>query len=125
MRKYVKPIAVVNSNLAEGVYAASGCYTATAHIHQTPDGGGSGVYRIQVDGKHDADHTKDAQTLTITFNHDVTYKSSNGTLASAETGTTLVINYTYHQNPQDNIGLGDLVVTSGAGLVINDVKISD
>ena len=24
MRKYVKPIAVVNSNLAEGVYAASG-----------------------------------------------------------------------------------------------------
>ena len=37
MRKYEKPIAVVNSNLAEGVYAASGCYTATASIHQTPD----------------------------------------------------------------------------------------
>ena len=55
----------------------------------------------------------------------ITYKSSNGTLASAETGTTLVINYTYHQNPQDNIGLGDLVVTSGAGLAVNDVKISD
>ena len=125
MRKYVKPIAVVNSNLAEGVYAASGCYTATAYIHQTPDGGGQGTYRIQVNGIHNADHTKEAQTLTITFNHDVTYKSSNGTLASAETGTTLVINYKYHQNPQDNIGLGDLVVTSGAGLVINDVKISD
>ena len=125
MRKYVKPIAVVNSNLAEGVYAASGCYTATAHIHQTPDGGGSGVYRIQVDGKHDADHTKDAQTLTITFNHDVTYKSSNGTLASAETGTTLVINYTYHQNPTDNIGLGDVVVTSEPGLAITGVSITD
>ena len=125
MRKYVKPIAVVNSNLAEGVYAASGCYTATASIHQTPDGGGQGTYRIQVNGKHDADHTKEAQTLTITFNQSVKYESSSGTLASAATGTTLVINYTYHQNPQDNIGLGDLVVTSGAGLVINDVKISD
>ena len=110
MRKYEKPIAVVNSNLAEGVYAASGCYTATASIHQTPDGG---------------DHTKEAQTLTITFNQSVTYESSNGTLASAATGTTLVINYKYHQNPQDNIGLGDLAVTSGAGLAINDVKISD
>ena len=125
MRKYEKPIAVVNSNLAEGVYAASGCYTATASIHQTPDGGGQGTYRIQVHGKHDADLTKEALTLTITFNQSVTYESSNGTLTSAATGTTLVIDYKYHQNPQDNIGLGDLVVTSGAGLVINDVKISD
>ena len=125
MRKYEKPIAVVNSNLAEGVYAASGCYMATASIHQTPDGGGHGTYRIQVNGKHDADHTKEAQTLTITFNQSVTYESSNGTLTSAATGTTLVIDYKYHQNPQDNIGLGDLVVTSGAGLAINDVKISD
>ena len=80
---------------------------------------------FQVDGKHDADHTKDAQTLTITFNHDVTYKSSNGTLASAETGTTLVINYTYHQNPTDNIGLGDVVVTSEPGLAITGVSITD
>ena len=125
MRQYVKPIAVVNSNLAEGVYAASGCYTATAYIHQTPDGGGSGTYRIQVNGKHDADHTKEAQTLTIAFNQNVKYGSSNGTLASAETGTTLVINYSYHQNPTDNIGLGDLVVTSDAGLAVTGVSISD
>lgn len=125
MRKYVKPIAVVNSNLAEGVYAASGCYTATAYIHQTPEGGGQGTYRIQVDGIHKADHTKEAQTLTITFNQSVKYESSQGKLTSAATGTTLVINYTYHQNLQDNIGLGDLVVTSGAGLAINDVRISD
>lgn len=125
MRKYVKPIAVVNSNLAEGVYAASGCYTATAYIHQTPEGGGQGTYRIQVDGIHKADHTKEAQTLTITFNQSVKYESSQGKLTSAATGTTLVINYTYHQNLQDNIGLGDLVVTSGAGLEINDVRISD
>ena len=59
------------------------------------------------------------------FNQNVTYSSSNGTLASAETGTTLVINYTYHQNPTDNIGLGDVVVTSEPGLAITGVSITD
>ena len=86
---------------------------------------GRGDYRIQVNGQHNADHTKEAQTLTISFNQPVTYSSSNGTLAGATTGTTLTINYTYHQNPNDNIGLGDLVVTSDAGLAITGVSITD
>lgn len=30
-----------------------------------------------------------------------------------------------HQNPSDNIGLGDLVVTSDAGLAITGVSITD
>ena len=125
MRKYVKPIAVVNSNLAEGVYAASGCYTATAYIHQTPDGGGQGTYRIQVNGIHNADHTKEAQTLTISFSLPVTYTSSGGSLVSGSGTNTLVINYNYHQNPTDNIGLGDLVVQADAGLAVTSVNITD
>lgn len=128
MRKYVKPIAVVNSNLAEGVYAASGCYTATAYIHQTPDGGGQGTYRIQVNGKHKADHTKNAQILTITFNQNVTYVSCNGQGASLVSGNgtpTLVIKLSYYQNPTDSIGLGDLEVTSDKGLSVTGVSISD
>ena len=56
--------------MAEGVYAASGCYTASAYIHQTPENG-RGDYRIQVNGKHNADHTKEAQVLTISFNQNV------------------------------------------------------
>lgn len=126
MEKYSKPMVTVDQGLAEGVYAASGagCYEASAYIHQTPDIG-RGDYRIQVNGKHNADHTKEAQTLTISFNQPVTYSSSNGTLAGATTGTTLTINYTYHQNPNDNIGLGDLVVTSDAGLAITGVSITD
>lgn len=108
MEKYSKPMVIVDQGLAEGVYAASGagCYKASADIHQKPDIG-RGDYRIQVNGQHNADHTKEAQTLTISFNQPVTYSSSNGTLAGATTGTTLTINYTYHQNPNDNIGLGD------------------
>lgn len=126
MVKYSKPMVTVDQGLAEGVYAASGtgCYTVTAKIHQTPQIG-RGDYRIQVDGQHHADHTKEAQTLTISFNQPVTYSSSSGTLAGAATGTTLTINYTYHQNPNDNIGLGDLVVVSDPCLSITGISITD
>ena len=106
--------------LAEGVYLASGCYTASAYIHQTPQSG-SGEYRIQVNGQHSADHTKEAQTLTISFSLPVTYTSSGGSLVSGSGTNTLVINYNYHQNPTDNIGLGDLVVQADAGLAVTSV----
>ena len=43
----------------------------------------------------------------------------------ANTGTTLTIRYTYHNNENDNIGLGDLIVTSDAGLAITGVSITD
>lgn len=124
MSKYVKPVVFLDEGMAEGVYAASGCYTVTTNIHQKPETG-RGDYRIQVDGVHAADHTREAQTLTITFNQEVTYSSSNGTLVGSETGTTISIGYTYHQNPNDNIGLGDLVVVSNPGLEVVSAKITD
>lgn len=126
MVKYSKPMVIVDQGLAEGVYAASGagCYKASADIHQKPDIG-RGDYRIQVNGQHKADHKNDAQLLTISFNQTVTYSGSNGTLVGANTGTTLTIRYTYHNNENDNIGLGDLIVTSDAGLAITGVSITD
>lgn len=127
MANYSKPMVTVDQGLAEGVYAASGCYTATANIHQTPQTG-RGDYRIQVNGKHNADHTKEAQVLTISFNLPVTYVSCNGNGASLQSGDgthTLVINLGYRQNPTDNIGFGDLVVTADKGLAITGVSITD
>ena len=121
---YRKPIILTNDSLFEGVYVASGCYTATAYIHQTPETG-RGDYRIQVNGKHDADHTKETQWLHITFNMPVVYGSSNGTLESGNNTNTLVIRYNYHQNPTDNIGLGDLVVNADQGLSVTSVSITD
>ena len=57
MRNYMKPVVIVNSEVSEGVYAASGsadeCYTVTAYIHQRPQMG-RGDYRIQVNGRHEA-----------------------------------------------------------------------
>ena len=125
------PMIQAVDDLAEGVYMASGvstqsggCYTASAYIHQTPETG-RGDYRIQVNGKHAADHTVDEQDLHITFNQPVTYSSSQGTLTSAGTGTTLDIHYRYHNNPTDNIGLGDLIVVSDPGLEVVSVSITD
>ncbi|MGN0361462.1 MAG: hypothetical protein ACI4ET_01330 [Bilifractor sp.] len=123
---YRKPMILKSGDLAEGVYAASGssCYTATANIHQRPQTG-RGDYRIQVTGVHQADHTKETQWLHISFNMPVTYGSSGGTLVSGDGTATLLIQYQYHQNPSDNIGLGDLVVTADPGLAITSVSITD
>lgn len=116
----------IDAGIAEGVYAASGvgCYEATAYIHQTPETG-RGDYRIQVNGKHNADHTKEAQVLTISFNQNVTYVSGGAGLISGNGTNTLQVKLSYHQNPTDNIGFGDLVVTADAGLAITGVSITD
>lgn len=126
MKQYFKPVVSVDNGLAEGVYAASGagCYTADAYIHQTPQTG-RGDYRIQVNGKHNADHTREAQVLTISFNQNVTYVSGGAGLISGDGTSTLTVKLGYHQNPTDNIGFGDLVVTSDAGLAITGVSITD
>ena len=126
MREYAKPVVTVDNGLAEGVYAASGagCYVATAYIHQTPETG-RGDYRIQVNGKHDSDHTKEKQVLTISFNQNVTYVTGGAGLISGNGTPTLKVRLGYHQNPNDNIGFGDLYVTSEAGLAITGVSITD
>ena len=126
MKQYSKPVVSIDNGLAEGVYAASGagCYEASAPIQQTPQTG-RGDYRIQVNGHHNADHTKESQVLTISFNQNVTYVSGGAGLSSGDGTPTLTIRLSYHQNPTDNIGFGDLVVTSDAGLSITGVSISD
>ena len=96
MRNYMKPVVIVNSEVSEGVYAASGsadeCYTVTAYIHQRPQMG-RGDYRIQVNGRHEAadGHHSGQQVLTMNFNQPVTYVSSNGTLSAGDGTTTSVL----------------------------------
>lgn len=124
--KYEKPIVKINEELSEGVYAASGagCYTVTAYITQIPQIG-RGDYRIQLNAIHNAEHTNNAQTLTIRFNQSVKYVSSNGELGYGNNTNVLVINFGYWQNGYDNIGLGELVVTADEGLEIISVSLTD
>lgn len=123
-KSYEKPTVLTNGSFTEGVYMASGCYTANAYIHQTPETGRE-TYVMQVNGRHDTTHTVDRQTLTISFNQVVTYVSSQGKLISGDGTNTLIIEYGYHNNPTDNIGLGDLEVKAGDGLEITSVSITD
>ncbi len=127
MSKYVKPVVSLDEGMAEGVYAASGagCYKASANIIQSPEPGRNN-YCIKVIGKHKADHTKNAQVLTISFNQNVTYVSCNeGSFISGNGTTTLQIKLGYKQNPTDNIEFSDLYVTSDPGLAITSVSITD
>lgn len=127
MGKYEKPMIMANEDVSEGIYAASGagagdgedCYSVDAYIHQTPETG-RGDYRIQVNGRHAAgdNHHSGLQTLLLFFNQAVTYKSSNGTLVDGDGSECISIDYSYHNNAYDNIGLGDVVVEADSGLAI-------
>lgn len=124
MKNYEKPIAIANDELMQGVYAASGCYYPKAYIHQRPETG-RGDYRIQVSARHNATHTCSMQVLTLVFNQPVVYVSSNGVAMGAGSGTSIKIKYEYWNNEQDNIGLGDVIVTSEPGLSIVSVSLVD
>lgn len=128
-KAYERPFAIVNEEISEGVYMASGdsysanCYSVTAKIHQKPEIG-RGDYRIQVDAKHAADdkHHSGKQVLVLSFNMPVTYSSSNGTLESGDGSSTLRIAFSYHNNAHDNIGCGDVIVVADAGLAVTNAK---
>lgn len=129
MNNYEKPIVVETEELAEGIYAASGgngenCYYVETNIHQKPETG-RGDYRIQVTARHAAanGHHSTAQVLTLYFNQPVTYKSSNGSLSSGDGTSSINIAYGYHNNGNDNIGLGDVVVESEVGLAVTGAKL--
>ena len=81
-------------------------------------------YRIQVNGVHAAiGHHSTAQVLVLYFNQPVNYSWSNGSLAGGDGTSELRISYNYHNNENDNIGLGDVVVTSGEGLAITGAEL--
>lgn len=125
MKKYEKPVVMINDELAEGVYAASGdCYSFWANITQTPEEG-RGTYAIQINGKHEAadGHHSSERTVQITFNQPVTHEKSNASSLSGDGSNVLTLHFTnesgnYHNNGVDNIGLGQLYVSSDAGLAI-------
>ena len=127
MKKYERPVVLVNEELAEGVYAApsgyssADCYTIRAEIVQTP-ALGQECYVIQCNADHVTSHHSTGQCMVITFNQPVTYDTSGGSLYSGNGTNTLEILYGYHNNSEEfGIGLGDLYVKSGEGLAVTDV----
>lgn len=122
---YNKPMILTNSDLAEGVYAASGCFTVTWNMHQRPETG-RGDYRIQVNAQHSASHTCSEQYLVITFNQPVVFKECGAAIIDSSTsGTSLRLVRRNHCNGNDNIGFGDVVVESDPGLEVVSMVVTD
>ncbi len=126
MKEYVRPVVLENEDLAEGVYAASGdrCYEVTVNIHQKPETG-RGNYRMQLNATHNAEdqHHSTAQRLTRVFNLPVEVVSCDQSEVSGSGTNTLNISYSYHNNPSENIGLGNLTVVADAGLAVTSAKL--
>ncbi len=122
---YNKPLILTNDDMAEGVYAASGCFTVTWNIHQRPEVG-RGDYRIQVNAKHSASHTCTEQYLTITFNQTVTFKECGAaSIDGSASGTVIRLTRRNFANGNDNIGFGDVVVESDAWLSVISMVMKD
>lgn len=136
MKNYVKPVVLDNEEVFEGVYAASGavtgggsdCYTVSASITQRPETGREN-YCIQANATHSAanGHHSTEQILTLYFNQAVTFdwcSSANATCTGGNGTANLEITYNYHNNAQENIGLGDIYVKSADGLAITGARLA-
>ena len=127
MNNYKKPVVLLNEELAEGVYAASGavsggglggddCWEVKARFHQWPETGRM-TYKIQTDAKHiNQDHHTSNIRITYIFDHTVTFVSCNGgTLYGSGTGTSITIERNIGtKNGNENLGLGDVEVKTEA-----------
>ena len=88
----------------------SSCYTCSAKINQRPETGRDD-FRIQINAQHHGDHSCDQQILTVVFNYPVTFIScSNGRLNAGNNTAHLQVKLNYHNNQNDNIGMGDFIV---------------
>ena len=136
MSDYKKPVVLLNEELAEGVYAASGavggglvnsdCWTVSAYIHQRPETG-RGDYRLQVDCTHlNPDHHRSSATVTIVFNQSVTVTNpGNNAFTVSGSGSVISVGFDVGtSNPNEHRGWGDLIVTSDAGLEVVSVGIT-
>ena len=97
---------------AQNKKGGSKCYTCNAHINQRPETGRDD-FRIQINAQHHGDHTCNEQILTVVFNHPATFIScSNGSLNGPNNKSQIQVKLRYHNNPNDNIGMGDFIVKS-------------
>ena len=109
----------VNVSYNNGGGNGSSCYSCSAKINQRPETGRDD-FRIQINAQHHGDHSCDEQILTMVFNYPVNFIScSNGSINSSNNSTRIQVKLRYHNNPNDNIVMGDFIVKSSH----NDLQI--
>lgn len=108
------------------VKRGTACYSCTAQINQRPETGRDD-FRIQINAQHHGNHICDEQYLTVIFSNRATFIScSNGSLMGPNNTERIEVRLRYHNNPNDNIGMGDFTVKSDdKSLSIVDVFMAD
>lgn len=103
--KYEKPIVLVNEELAEGVYAASGaastetsseCWTVSVTRDQE-DAGGYSTYRVAATHSNSVTHISSKTVVTVEFNGAVTSAEYEGFDVSVS-GSTVTLTRESHAN---------------------------
>lgn len=88
MKNYEKPVVLVNEELAEGVYAASGdCWTASVKSFRQV--GDSNEYWVDMLFCHNGEEGHSNVTFTATFNQDVSLGCFNGNGSASASGNTV------------------------------------
>ena len=99
--KYEKPVVLVNEELAEGVYAASGaqvstdCWTVEAVSVQDWDGS-SHVFEVRCKHSTDVVHISTKTDVTLTFSNTVTDARSE--FSCSYSGSTVNVSRELHAN---------------------------
>lgn len=102
MKGYEKPVAVINNELSEGVYAASGanasagnCWSVTPYSVQDWNGSHH-VFEIHCTHSNSVEHISSASTVTLTFSNTVIDAFSE--FSSSYGGNSVTIVRTLHAN---------------------------
>ena len=103
MKNYVKPIVLLNDELAEGVYAASGagettsdCWTVDVYRDQS-DAGGYSTFRVSATHSTDVVHISTKTVVTVVFSDTVTSAQYEGFNVSVS-GNTVTLTRESHAN---------------------------
>lgn len=91
--KYEKPVVLVNEELAEGVYAASGvadCWTVSPKSVQDWNGSHH-VFEVAIVHSDAVQHISTASTTVLTFNTTLTDAYSEGNCTATYSGNTVTV----------------------------------
>ncbi len=90
MKNYEKPIVMINEDMAEGVYAASGdCWTITTKPTNPWSGKGQ-IFEVKIVHSTGLQHISTASTVVLTFNHPIVSASAQEYSCSVS-GNTVTI----------------------------------
>ena len=141
MKKYEKPSIIINEEVAEGVYAASGsdCMSVKAYVSQNPSQNPAGKFVVWVESNHDKSlyggdkHTASGITVTLYFNQPVTcqsndyYQGEPGTSYTVSGGngsSALTLTFSGDTANAGTKFWGQIYVASEAGLSLNNAVIT-